>query len=1326
MDDLIAYLPEDRAHALACGADLPDRTDGAALFADISGFTPLTEALTQTLGSRAGAEVLTDQINAVYAALTTAVARWHGSVISFAGDAVTCWFDAVDGPAAPRAAACARDLQAAMAPFVAVALPDGRTASLRIKVAIASGPARRFVVGSPAVQQFDVLAGATLARMACGEHLAYPGEVLLDAVAVAALGPSATLGERRADPAHDESFHVLYTLDTPPAADPWPPLVLPAESARSWVLPVVWERYRAGLGTFLTELRPAVVMFLRFGGIDFDGDNQAGLRLDALIRQAQAILADTGGSLLQITVGDKGAYLYATFGAPVAHEDDARRAARAALALHATVAALGLPPVQIGMSRGALRCGAYGGTSRRIYGVIGDDVNLAARLMSQAAPGETLLSVRVQSTLGDAFSLEPRAPITLKGKAESLPVFALTGVSRRRAIRLQEPTYALPMVGRERDLAAIQVCLAHASAGQGHVVIIVAEAGMGKSRLVAEVVRLARRHGCTGYGGAATANGTQSPYVAWRPIVQALLDVDPDAPLRRQLRHLTSELGDRVPHRAEALPLLDLLLERDLPENDFTQALQPQDRKGAREALLCDLLAQAAHEAGAASGSLLLVIEDAHWLDPLSADLLLRVAQEACALPLVLVVATRSVAVAQLVPIAALSHATTMILDKLDATAMAGLVRAKLTQIFPARVGGLPTGLVTTLETRAQGNPFYAEELLNYLRDQGIAPDDPAALAGRDLPDSLHQLVLARIDQLTEGEQATLRVASVVGRLFRAAWLPGFAPELGALPQVCTDLERLAQADLTPLDMPEPELAYLFKHIVTQEAAYASLPQTTRARLHGALADWLEAAMPDTPPLDLLAYHYDHSDNLPKRREYLRRAGEAAAAQFANAVAIDYLSRALALAPDDDVKERWALLCAREAVYDLIGQRAEQAADIAALTALSADDPLRHVDVTLRTSVYLLATGDFRAAAETAAQVLRLTAGAPTREADTRLVWGRALKAQDDLPGARAQLAWVLDWARANGDPQRELQALRPYAMASRWDGWRRVQQQLQQARALSHAIGDQRSEMVVLGDEATAALNQGDYAAARAAYTQAHALAQRIGHRAGALHAQSGLSGVAAALGDYARARALAEHSLQLCQTINDRQGEAMVRHALGEIAHQQGDLTAADDWYRQSLTLARATGDQNYEAMSLRSLGYVLTARGQIDAAISHFTEGLALSTALGDAEDCLLSRVGLAQALLKQGDLAHAYAQVEPLLTHVPSDNLEVGADGLRAYYDIYRGLHAVGHPRAARLLAQMHTCIMTQAAPLDTEDQHRFLEHVPLNRAIVAAWKQQQAA
>jgi class 3 adenylate cyclase len=158
---LVVYLPMDRRHALATGTPLPERTQGAALFADISGFTPLTEVLTRDLGPRRGAEALAQQLNRVYEALIGEVEQYGGSVIGFAGDAMTCWFD---GDSGLRAITCALAIQQVMQGF-ATTSPEG-TVSLAIKVAVAQGMVQRFVVGDPAVQRIDTLAGATLGRMA--------------------------------------------------------------------------------------------------------------------------------------------------------------------------------------------------------------------------------------------------------------------------------------------------------------------------------------------------------------------------------------------------------------------------------------------------------------------------------------------------------------------------------------------------------------------------------------------------------------------------------------------------------------------------------------------------------------------------------------------------------------------------------------------------------------------------------------------------------------------------------------------------------------------------------------------------------------------------------------------------------------------------------------------------------------------------------------------------------------------------------------------------------------------------------------------------------
>ncbi|MBK8432195.1 MAG: hypothetical protein IPL28_13270 [Chloroflexi bacterium] len=289
-------------------------------------------------------------------------------------------------------------------------------------------------------------------------------------------------------------------------------------------------------------------------------------------------------------------------------------------------------------------------------------------------------------------------------------------------------------------------------------------------------------------------------------------------PLPQLMHHLEGEIKARAPWRVAAVPLLNVLLGVNLPENEFTRRLEPKTRQSALHALLEDCL-----KAAAQVEPLLIVIEDLNWMDALSHDLLEQLAQATAALPVCFVLAYRPPQLARLAAprLEKLPQFTRIELHALTTSEAEQAIRAKLARLYPLRSGGLPDGLAEALMARAQGNPFYLEELLNYVHDRNL---DPAELSKIELPDSLHTLILSRIDQLSEVEKSTLRVASIVGRLFRAQWLTGYYPELGAFPQVRAALDALESLDITPLDSPEPELAYLFKHIVTHEVTYESLP----------------------------------------------------------------------------------------------------------------------------------------------------------------------------------------------------------------------------------------------------------------------------------------------------------------------------------------------------------------------------------------------------------------------------------------------------------------------------------------------------------------------
>jgi adenylate cyclase len=919
----------------------------------------------------------------------------------------------------------------------------------------------------------------------------------------------------------------------------------------------VYDREQSGQESFLTEFRPCVALFVRFIGIDYDSD-LAEKQLDTFLRQTQNIVEHYEGTLLDITIGDKGSYAYINFGALISHEDDARRAVKAALEIK-NKSELQL---QMGITQGTLRVGAYGGKTRQTFGALGDEVNLSARLMTNAGAGEILLSGHVHKAVASDFSFEPRAPLAMKGKAEPLPVFAVTGERQQRAIRLQEPTYALPMVGRTNELQIINDKLDLAEQGTGQVIGVIADVGMGKSRLVAEVIRAARRKGFAGYGGACQSDAVNTPYQTWKSIWGAFFDVDPSAPLKKQIRSIEGEIEEHAPERLQAMPLLNVVLDVEIPDNDFTKTLEPQYRKSALRALLEDCLRAASKDE-----PLLIVIEDMHWIDALSHDLLEELARSLNDSPVCFVLAYRPPQLARLEAprLEAMPNFTKIELHELNQAEAESAVRAKLAQLYPARGGSLPSGLVDKLMARSQGNPFYLEELLNYVRDRGL---DPADLNKIALPDSLHTLILSRIDQLSEHEKTTLRVASIVGRLFRVEWLTGYYPELGGMNRVQSDLEQLAGLDITPLDTPEPELAYLFKHIVTHEVTYESLSFATRAKLHEQLAAYLErqiaaGALTEASMLDTLVYHYERSDNPAKQRAYLKKAGQAALDVSASNTARDYFVRLLELTPENDP------------------ERSPQALKLAEACGNLEDYPATRA-----------AIGQAQAAAKTDAD-----------RAAALAYLGEMLSNLGDYSEAQTILAEATPLARASGDGLTLCRAL--YALGDvNWrlgkldDAKAALNESLTLVRALEKE--DLYYELYVLNRLGAVAMQE-DWDEADGLLREVHTRAVTAGNRGMTLTALNNLGEVRKERKEYAAARDYFQQMLALCREIGSQAPIALGLINLADIDIKLGQLAEARAKLREALAIAERIGFLPWAVLAVGNFSNLAHAEGQIEQALA-----------------------------------------------------------------------------------------------------------------------------
>lgn len=1146
------YLPEDRLAAVMTGRTLPDRTTGSALFADISGFTPLTEAASKALGPSRGAEEVTRQLDDVYAGLIREVHRQGGSVISFAGDAITCWFDGDDGR---RGASAGAGIQRRMVEHSRLEIKGVGVFELAVKVAVATGPARRFLVGDPKVQLIDTVAGHTIARMIEGEHFANRGDLLLDEATVAALGPDLTIAEWRQEEGAADRFALVKSLVESPelVRGEMDSQSLDPNALESWLLPEVFARLRSGHGEFLTELRPAVAMFVRFDGIDYDGDPDAGQKLDAFIRWAVSVVQRYGGALVQLTIGDKGSFFYAAFGAPVAHENDNQRALSAALELRT-------PPLElqfvhlagIGLSRGTMRTGSYGGATRRTYGILGDEVNLAARLMQKAGPERILCSGWLQQTQADAFAWESLGGIMVKGKSEPIPVFELKGFQEgttftRRGAR------ATPMIGRERELEIVRDKIRRTLAGSGQVLGITAEPGMGKTRLVAEAVRLAREAGLQAHDGECQSHGQKTPYLVWWNCWRQLLESGTGTP-EEQAARVAANVTTWLPEVADRVPLLGAVVNLPIPETDFSRSLEGQVRKRSLEALVIDLLRVLTTRCPR-----VLVIEDGHWIDPLSRDLLEVVIRVTRELPVLVLLAYRPGDETAFPGegIRQRSRFMEIVLGELDRDSVARFIELKL--------GGrvkVTREMVDRLLQQSGGNPFYIEEILQFLRETGRSLDEHSSRSG-ELPHTLQSLILSRIDRLTESEQATLKVASVIGRHFEAALLWGAYPDLGHDELIRADLDRLTRQDITSRESLEPSLAYVFKHVLTQQVTYESLPFGFRERLHRLIGEYLELSSGQNVAgvLNLLAHHFGHGDNPDKKRDYVLKAARAAQAAYANGAAIEYYRQALPLL---DRTAQVPVLRELGTVMELVGdwpeagrqyEQALAAATELQLTNEAAQCEAAFGELLRKQGRYDDALAKLQAARKLFNQ-LRNFAGV----AQTLHTAGTVAAQQGRYGEARKCYDESLALCRQSGERKREASLLSNLGIIFMFEQDNASARPLyEESLHIRRELNDTWAVAISLNNLGLLLSNTGDHDGARRMLEECVALNRRVGDRWALANSLSSLAEVALSASDPATARPALDESLALNRDLGDRRAVAYLQESYAQMAFLEHDLERA-----------------------------------------------------------------------------------------------------------------------------------------------------------------------
>jgi len=495
----------------------------------------------------------------------------------------------------------------------------------------------------------------------------------------------------------------------------------------------------------------------------------------------------------------------------------------------------------------------------------------------------------------------------MKGKAQPVPIYHPLG-KRNRSSLLVSAQSRDSLIGREAEIEILNFELERLARGEpGGLLVIEGVTGMGKSRLLDELRRQAYTRHVTVLSGSADLVARSTEYNAWRSIYDQLFDLavltQPDA--RRQ--HILALL-ELEPELLELAPLLSKILRLNLPDNETTARLEGQARAEATRDLLIKAL-----QASCARSPKVLILDDAQWLDSASWALAWLVRQQVQ--PLLLVIASHPMTEEEesrrwyYRQLLQLPETNRMQLQLLKPEETVRLVCQRL------GVVSLPEVVVDLVYERAQGHPFFTEELVEVLRDSGvlhITADKEGRLAPGvtdlstlRLPDSIELVTIRRIDQLTPPQQLTLKTASAIGRNFSFNLLRAIYPlenDRECLPDYLTSLEH---QDITNLETREPELNYLFKHVTTQKVAYNLMLFSQRRQLHRAVAEWYERtyAQDLTPYFPLLVYHWDMAEEKERALNYLEKAGLEALRSGTYQEAVRFFREALKLADAQNVSQ---------------------------------------------------------------------------------------------------------------------------------------------------------------------------------------------------------------------------------------------------------------------------------------------------------------------------------------------------------------------------------------------------------------------------------------
>jgi len=948
----------------------------------------------------------------------------------------------------------------------------------------------------------------------------------------------------------------------------------------------------------------------------------------------------------------------ALFGAPIALEDHPYRAVSAALRIQESLKSFseeikrerGIDfKMRIGINTGLVVVGSIGNDLSMEYTAMGDTVNLASRLEGLAEPGTILISENTYRLVKDYFEFKPIGEIQVKGKSEPVKAYSAIGLTRikgRFEISLERGL--TKFVGREKELELIKDSLEKVKEGKGQIVCVIGEAGIGKSRLIHEFKSSIRDEEINYLEGHCISYGKSFSYL---PIVEILKnnftvdDRDDDelikAKVETAINKMDSKLKDTIPI------ILDLLSVKT--DFDILKDLDAgQKRQGIFEALKAITLR------GSQIRPLVILIEDLHWIDKTSEDFINYLSGSVGNQRIMLLFTCRTGFVHSFIynP-----YYTQIALTSLSTRECRVLIESTL-------LGeNIPEDLMRLILERTGGNAFFVEEVTKSLLDTGIIIKSESGYMMNknasqiDVPSTIQDVIMARIDRLEENRKRALQVGSVIGREFSYELLKKVSSlddnELRDHLLTLINLELIYERGIFP------DTNYVFKHALTHEVAYASLLVQKRKEIHERVGSAVEELYPNRLEefYEVLAHHYNRADDKEKGLHYLTLAGKKAKEVVATEEALNYFREALKRLdemPETETNEerKIDILFEMENIYDHIGKREEQKKILERIIDSSGviNDERRLSDGYIKQAEFLSVLEEYQKAQEVGESALTLK-----RKIGDKLGQGKALRGMGFINWRSGDYESALKYHQEALSVHRELGGgeAEGFELISLGEMHRKLGQYedalscLQEALRIYRELGISSGQHVSTFNIGSVYRDMGDYQACLEYYQECWRIIKARGYSSlsGVIAAASGLADIYLLLGNYQESLRYYSEALDIIRGLGDRSEEGNILSYMAAIYGILADYQQSVNHYKEALNIYRELGDKSSEGRVLTLIGNIYRQNlHDYNRAISFYKEGLEIKKEIEDISEIrsLSNSLGIACWNLGHYEEALAYYQ------------------------------------------------------------------------------------